>query len=138
MTDLSWLPRENDLKDHSLCGAGLSGDQAPGVKYEKRPILDEGGKPVAGLYAAWIVLNNPAQYNSYTTGMAKAIIAGFQKASSDPSVVVTVFTAVGDKAFCSGGNTVQYASYYAKRPNEYGEYMDLFNAMVDGLLNCKN
>ena len=137
MTDLSWLPRENDLKDHSLFDDRFFGDQAPSVKYEKRPILDEGGKPVAGLYSAWIVLNNPAQYNSYTTGMAKAIVAGFQKASSDRSVVVAVFTAVGDKAFCSGGNTVEYASYYANRPNEYGEYMDLFNAMVDGILNCK-
>src|SRR3990167_507492 len=137
MTNLSWLPRENDLKDHSLFDDRFFGDQAPSVKYEKRPIVDDKGKPVAGLYSAWIVLNNPAQYNSYTTGMAKAIVAGFQKASSDRTVVAVVFTAMGDKAFCTGGNTVEYASYYSKRPNEYGEYMDLFNAMVDGILNCK-
>jgi 6-oxo-cyclohex-1-ene-carbonyl-CoA hydrolase len=48
-----------------------------------------------------------------------------------------VFAAVGDKAFCTGGNTAEYSAYYSKRPNEYGEYMDLFNAMVDGILNCK-
>jgi len=94
MIDLSWLPRENDLKDHSLFDDRFFGDQAPSVKYEKRPIVDDKGKPVAGLYSAWIVLNNPAQYNSYTTGMAKAIVAGFQKASSDRSVVAAVFTAV--------------------------------------------
>ena len=137
MNDLSWLPRENDLKDHSLFDDRFFGDQAPSVKYEKRPILDQNAKPVAGLYSAWIVLNNPAQYNSYTTGMAKVIVAGFQKASSDRSVVASGFTVVGYKAFRSGGNTVEYASYYAGRPNEYGEYMDLFNAMVDGILNCK-
>jgi 6-oxo-cyclohex-1-ene-carbonyl-CoA hydrolase len=137
MTDLSWLPRENDLKDHSLFEDQFFGNEAPCVKYEKRPIVGQNGKPVEGLYSAWIWLNNPGQYNSYTTGMAKGIVAGFQKASSDRSVVVAVFTAVGDKAFCSGGNTVEYASYYSKRPNEYGEYMDLFNAMVDGILNCK-
>ncbi len=139
MTDmtLDWLPRENDLKDHQLFDDKLFSQSAPGVIYEARPLLDDKGAPVAGLYSAWISLNNPSQYNSYTTEMVKAVIAGFQKASSDRAVVAVVFTAVGDKAFCTGGNTVEYASYYSKRPNEYGEYMDLFNAMVDGILNCK-
>lgn len=139
MTDmsLSWLPRENDLKDHSLFDNGVFSNAAPGVIYEERPVLDAAGKPVDGLVSAWIWLNNPAQYNSYTTEMVKAVIAGFQKASSDRRVVAAIFAAVGDKAFCTGGNTVEYASYYSKRPNEYGEYMDLFNAMVDAILNCK-
>ena len=139
MTDmsLSWLPRENTLKDHQLFDNQRFSDSAPGVIYEARPVLDANGAAVDGLFSAWIWLNNPTQYNSYTTDMVKAIIAGFQKASSDRTVVAVVFTAVGDKAFCTGGNTVEYASYYAKRPNEYGEYMDLFNAMVDGILNCK-
>jgi len=134
---LDWLPRDNELKDHDLLGDTLFSKNAPGVIYELKPIADEQGKEVAGLFAAWIWLNNPAQYNSYTTEMVKAIIAGFQKASSDRRVVAVVFTAVGDKAFCTGGNTVEYAAYYSKRPNEYGEYMDLFNAMVDAILNCK-
>ena len=95
------------------------------------------GKPVDGLYSAWITLNNPTQYNSYTTEMVKSVIAGFQRASADSSVVAAVFTAVGDKAFCTGGNTQEYAEYYSGRPNEYGLYMDLFNAMVDGILGCK-
>ncbi|MDP3841972.1 MAG: 6-oxocyclohex-1-ene-1-carbonyl-CoA hydratase [Oxalobacteraceae bacterium] len=139
MTDmsLSWLPRENDLKDHQLFDNALISGEAPGVIYETRPILDPKGQPLAGLSAIWIWLNNPAQYNSYTTEMVKGVIAGFQKASSDRTVVAVVFTAVGDKAFCTGGNTVEYASYYSKRPNEYGEYMDLFNGMVDAILNCK-
>jgi 6-oxo-cyclohex-1-ene-carbonyl-CoA hydrolase len=65
------------------------------------------------------------------------VIAGFQAASADRSVVAAVFTGVGDRAFCTGGNTKEYAEYYSRRPNEYGEYMDLFNGMVDGILNCK-
>lgn len=139
MTDmsLSWLPRENGLKDHQLFDDKLFSKDAPGVIYEARPVQDAKGEPVDGLFSAWICLNNPTQYNSYTTEMVKAVIAGFQKASSDRSVVAVVFTAIGDKAFCTGGNTVEYASYYSKRPNEYGEYMDLFNTMVDGILNCK-
>jgi 6-oxocyclohex-1-ene-carbonyl-CoA hydrolase len=134
---LEWLRKDNELKDHQLLGDSHFGTEAPSVIFEKRPVTDPQGKAVPGLYSAWITLNNPAQYNSYTTEMVKAVIAGFQKASSDRSVVAAVFTAVGDKAFCTGGNTAEYAAYYAKRPNEYGEYMDLFNAMVDGILNCK-
>jgi 6-oxo-cyclohex-1-ene-carbonyl-CoA hydrolase len=69
--------------------------------------------------------------------MVKGVIAGFQNASLDRSVVAVVFTAVGNKAFCTGGNTKEYAEYYSGKPNEYGEYMDLFNGMVDSILLCK-
>ena len=134
---LEWLRRDDELKDHALLGEEHFGSAPPSVIYERRAVVDPRGAAVPGLFAAWIVLNNPTQYNSYTTGMVKAVIAGFQRASSDREVVAVVFTAVGDKAFCSGGNTAEYAAYYSRRPNEYGEYMDLFNAMVDGILNCK-
>ncbi|MDT3669144.1 MAG: 6-oxocyclohex-1-ene-1-carbonyl-CoA hydratase [Aromatoleum sp.] len=134
---LDWLPRDNETKDHALLGHEHFGTEAPSVIFEKRPVTDPQGKQVPGLYSAWIILNNPKQYNSYTTEMVKGIIAGFQRASGDRTVTTVVFTAMGDKAFCTGGNTEEYASYYARRPNEYGEYMDLFNAMVDGILNCK-
>jgi len=134
---LEWLRRENGLKDHRLFDDSHFGKDAPTVIYEERPVLDDKGQPVAGIYSAWIWLNNPAQYNSYTTEMVKGVIAAFQRASSDRKIVAAIFTAVGDKAFCTGGNTSEYSSYYSKRPNEYGEYMDLFNAMVDAILNCK-
>jgi len=55
----------------------------------------------------------------------------------DRRVVAVVFTAAGERAFCTGGNTKEYAEYYSGRPHEYGLYMDLFNAMVDAILNCK-
>ncbi|MEM4728633.1 MAG: 6-oxocyclohex-1-ene-1-carbonyl-CoA hydratase [Thermoplasmata archaeon] len=134
---LDWLPKDDVLRDHELWGEEHFSREAPGVMYEKRPILDPSGKPVEGLHAAWIILNNPAQYNSYTTEMVKGVIAGFNKASMDRRAVAAVFTAVGDKAFCTGGNTKEYAEYYSKRPAEYGSYMDLFNGMVDAILNCK-
>jgi 6-oxo-cyclohex-1-ene-carbonyl-CoA hydrolase len=137
MADLNWLPRESGLKDHYLWGDEYFSDQDPGIIFEKKPILDPGGKPVEDLYSAWITLNNPKQYNSYTTDMVKGVIAAFQRASADNSVVAAVFTAVGDKAFCTGGNTREYAEYYSGRPNEYGNYMDLFNGMVDSILTCK-
>jgi 6-oxo-cyclohex-1-ene-carbonyl-CoA hydrolase len=134
---LGWLPRDDEVKDHSMFGSERWGTEAPSVIYDKRPLVDDKGNTVAGLYVSWIILNNPAQYNSYTTEMVKSVIAAFNAASSDRTVVAAVFTAVGDRAFCTGGNTKEYAEYYSRRPSEYGEYMDLFNAMVDGILNCK-
>ncbi len=135
--NLDWLPRDDEAKNHDLWGEEFFGSEPPCTMYELRPIVDEQGKPVDGLFSAWIILNNPKQYNSYTTQMVKGVIAGFHKASMDRRVVAIVFTGTGDKAFCSGGNTKEYAEYYAQRPAEYGAYMDLFTAMVDGILNCK-
>ncbi len=104
------------------------------IIYEKRPVKDLAGNEVDELYNAWISLNNPTQYNSYTTNAIKEIILAFREASNDRSVVAIVFTAVGDKAFCTGGNTKEYAEYYAGNPQEYKQYMRLFNDMVSAIL----
>ncbi len=106
------------------------------ILYELRPCLDPDGKPVEGLFNAWIFLNNLQQYNSYTTTAVKEIILAFRQASMERSVVAVVFTAVGDKAFCTGGNTKEYAEYYAGRPLEYKQYMRLFNDMITSILVC--
>jgi len=134
---LDWLPRDHTLKDHALFGDEHFSNDAPGVIFEKRPLCDPQGKAVEGLYTAWIWLNNPAQHNAYTTEMVKGVIAGFQRASSDRSVVAVIFAAKGDKAWSSGGNTREYAEYYSRRPHEYGDYIDLFNRMVDAVLECR-
>ena len=136
---LDWLPRDDELKDHGVGGEQYWGshDSPPCTVYEKKPLHGPDGEAVDGLFTAWITLNNPRQYNSYTTEMVKGVIAGFTNASLDRSVVAVIFTGAGDRAFCTGGNTKEYAEYYARRPHEYGEYMDLFNAMVDAILNCK-
>lgn len=134
---LDWLPRDDELKDHDVGGNEFFGTEPPCIQYEKKPITDPEGNPVEGLYSAWIWLNNPKQYNSYTTEMVKGVTAGMKRASMDRSVVAIVFTGVGDRAFCTGGNTKEYAEYYSKRPSEYALYMDLFNGMVDSILNAK-
>lgn len=134
---LEWLPKDNELKNHELWGDEYFSHDPPSIIYELKPIIDPEGNIIDGLNSAWIILNNPKQHNSYTTDMVKGVIAGFHRASMDRSVVAAIFTAVGDKAFCTGGNTKEYAEYYSGRPNEYGEYMDLFNGMVDAILGCK-
>ncbi|MCB9896160.1 MAG: 6-oxocyclohex-1-ene-1-carbonyl-CoA hydratase [Planctomycetes bacterium] len=106
------------------------------IRYERRALLDAKGAPVEGLFNAWIWLDNPKQYNSYSTDAIREIILAFRRASMDRAVVCAVFTAVGDKAFCTGGNTKEYAEYYAGNPQEYRQYMRLFNDMVSGILSC--
>ena len=137
---LEWMPRDNKLRDHSLFGEQYWGSDAdaPCVVYTKKPLKNpKTGEEVPGLFVAEIRLNNPNQYNSYTTEMVKGVIAGFGAASGDRSVVAAIFTGTGFNAFCTGGNTKEYSEYYSRRPNEYGEYMDLFNGMVDAILMCK-
>lgn len=120
------------LKNHNLVA-----HEYTEILFERKPCLDHNGTPVAGLYNAWICLNNPKQFNSYTTAAVKEIILAFGEASNDRSVVAVVFTAVGDKAFCTGGNTKEYAEYYSGNPQEYSQYMRLFNDMVSAILKCE-
>jgi len=120
-----------ELKNHELAELVV-----PGVKYEMRPATTPDGKTAKGLYNAWIWLDNPGQYNSYTTDMVKGVILAFRAASNARDVSSVVFTGVGDKAFCTGGNTKEYAEYYAGHPQEYRQYMRLFNDMVSSILAC--
>jgi 6-oxo-cyclohex-1-ene-carbonyl-CoA hydrolase len=119
-----------DFKDHDL--APQTGK--PGVRYELRPAKKPDGTEVRGLFNAWITLDNPSQYNSYTTDMVKQVILAIRAASNARDVNCIVFTGAGDKAFCTGGNTKEYAEYYAGQPQEYRQYMRLFNDMVTALL----
>ncbi len=121
-----------DLIDHNLVPHAV----CQGVLFEKRPARDLNGKQAEGLYNAWITMDNPAQYNSYTTEMVKGVILAFRAASNARDVNAVVFTAVGSKAFCTGGNTKEYAEYYAGNPQEYRQYMRLFNDMVSTILAC--
>ncbi len=120
------------FKDHDL----VSTFDFEGVRYEERPIFDPDGNAIAGLHAIQITLDNPEQYNSYTTEMVKGVILGMRRASNDRACVAVVFTGSGNKAFCTGGNTQEYAEYYAGQPEEYRQYMRLFNDMVTAILHC--
>jgi 6-oxo-cyclohex-1-ene-carbonyl-CoA hydrolase len=120
------------LIDHNLTDAPMD----VGVLFEKRPARTPDGQEVAGLFNAWITLNNPGQFNSYTTEMVKSVILAFRAASNARDVACVVFTGAGDRAFCTGGNTKEYAEYYAGNPQEYRQYMRLFNDMVSSILTC--
>src|ERR1700690_3279220 len=87
-----------EAKEHTLVSAQVREAVAKGsILYEKRPVKGSDGQPVAGLYNAWITLNNPSQFNSYTTDMVKSVILAFREASTARDVVAVVFTGIGDK-----------------------------------------
>ncbi|MCL4701095.1 MAG: 6-oxocyclohex-1-ene-1-carbonyl-CoA hydratase [Burkholderiaceae bacterium] len=121
-----------EFKNHDL----VDDISKPGVRYEKRPAKLPDGSVVPGLFNAWITLDNPSQFNSYTTDMVKGVILAFRAASNARDVNCVVFTGAGDRAFCTGGNTKEYAEYYAGHPQEYRQYMRLFNDMVSAILAC--
>jgi 6-oxo-cyclohex-1-ene-carbonyl-CoA hydrolase len=121
-----------EFKDHDLTSNGA----VPGVRYEQVPLTNPEGEAVPGLHWVRITLDNPRQYNSYTTEMVKGVILGMRRASNDRAAVAVVFTGAGDRAFCTGGNTAEYATYYAGHPEEYRQYMRLFNDMVTAILHC--
>ncbi|MCP4329674.1 MAG: 6-oxocyclohex-1-ene-1-carbonyl-CoA hydratase [Alphaproteobacteria bacterium] len=122
----------DNLADHRLVGDRI-GDN---VLFEKRAAKTPDGRVAEGLFNAWITLDNPTQFNSYTTEMVKAVILAFREASVSRDVNAVVFTGSGHQAFCSGGNTKEYAEYYAGNPQEYRQYMRLFNDMVSAILGC--
>jgi 6-oxo-cyclohex-1-ene-carbonyl-CoA hydrolase len=118
--------------DHTLACPS----QVAGLRYEEVPLRTPDGELVPGLHTVRLTLDNPSQLNSYTTEMVKGVILGMRRASADRAAVAVVFTGAGTRAFCTGGNTAEYAEYYAGRPEEYRQYMRLFNDMVSAILAC--
>jgi 6-oxo-cyclohex-1-ene-carbonyl-CoA hydrolase len=122
------------FKNHDI--TTRAGDGKGQVRYEERPVKRPDGRVAEGLHNVWITLDNEKELNSYTTDMVKDVILGLRKASNDRAAVAVIFTGAGSRSFCTGGNTREYAEYYAGRPQEYRQYMRLFNDMVSGILSC--
>jgi 6-oxocyclohex-1-ene-carbonyl-CoA hydrolase len=120
------------VHDHNL----VESFPAHFILVEQRAVKDRSGAPVNGLHNLWITLNNPSELNSYTTDMLKEIILALRSASNDRAAVAVVITGAGSRAFCTGGNTREYAEVYAGNPGEYRQYMRLFNDMVTAVLQC--
>jgi 2-ketocyclohexanecarboxyl-CoA hydrolase len=64
---------------------------------------------------AWVTINRPHRYNSFTNRTIDELICCFKAAWADPKVGVIVFTGAGDKAFCTGGDQKQ-----RKETGDYG------------------
>ena len=104
------------MKDHNLVEP-LSPSE---ILLERRPARDRDGTNVSGLHNVWITLNNPRELNSYTTTSIKEVILALREASNDRAAVAVVLTGAGTQAFCTGGNTREYAEIYAGAPGSTG------------------
>ncbi|MEO8035052.1 MAG: 6-oxocyclohex-1-ene-1-carbonyl-CoA hydratase [Acidobacteriota bacterium] len=132
------------MKNHNLVDSFATS----GISVSNHPVIDRGGLPLTDpasepggpaaddLHAVWITLDNPREHNSYTSDMIKEVILALRAASNDRSAVAVVLTGAGTAAFCTGGNTREYAEVYAGHPGEYRQYMRLFNDMVTSILQC--
>lgn len=65
-----------------------------------------------------ITLTRPQALNALTQGMVRAIDAALVAWADDPGVTLVVIDAVGDRAFCSGGDITDL--YRAGRAGDYG------------------
>ncbi|MGB0952104.1 MAG: enoyl-CoA hydratase-related protein [Planctomycetota bacterium] len=106
------------------------------IRYELRPVQLADGSSDSVLQNAWIWLNNPKQFNCYSTRALAELILAIRRASADPRVQVLVVTGEGDKAFCTGGDIAEYSEHYAGRPDEYRRYMRVFNDAISALMHC--
>ena len=96
---------QRDLRGHARAARLAARDPHPGVMsmsfefknhdlmetidFRRRALreqcrcCDPQGKEVDGLHVVRITLDNPKQYNSYTTDMVKGVILAFRQASND-------------------------------------------------------
>jgi 6-oxocyclohex-1-ene-1-carbonyl-CoA hydrolase len=106
----------------------------PAASFEFQEILYEKNAPIPG--AARITINRPARYNAYSTGALLELTQAFADAALDDSVGVIVYTGAGDRAFCTGGDVVEYADEYVRHPRHYWKYMGLFRRYLEAILHC--
>jgi len=94
------------------------------IAYEKKEMI------------ATITINRPDRMNALSTGTSHEIKTAVDDAAFDDSVGVIVITGAGDKAFCAGGDLVEYTDHYLLRPHDYWKYMKLFGAMMESIIGC--
>ena len=87
-------------------------------------------------WVATITLNRPHNFNAYSTPALEELAAAFRDASFDDRIAVVVFTAAGNKAFCTGGDVKEYQKEYTQKPRDYWKYMSLFKAYIESITNC--
>ena len=87
-------------------------------------------------WVARITINRPHNYNAYSTPALRELAVAFQDASFDDGVAVVVFTGIGERAFCTGGDVKEYQSCYTQKPRDYWKYMSYFKAYIESITNC--
>jgi len=86
-------------------------------------------------WVARVTINRPYNYNAYSTNCLEELATAFRQASFDDEVAVIVYTGVGDRAFCTGGDVKEYQERYTRSPHDYWKYMKLFGAYIESIVN---
>ena len=99
----------------------------------------EPASPPALVYAkdgatAWIIAQNLARMNAWTTTMWQALPGHIATAVADPQVRVIVLRGAGDKAFSAGADISEFES--ARTGNASKAYDALNDAAFTALANC--
>jgi len=87
-------------------------------------------------FVATITINRPDRMNALSTRTAREITTAVDDAAFDDSVGVIILTGAGDRAFCAGGDLVEYTEHYLLKPHDYWKYMKVFGAMMESILTC--
>jgi 6-oxocyclohex-1-ene-carbonyl-CoA hydrolase len=120
-------------KNHTLW---WEGEESTDVDAFLGSVKQEDGTEVDGLYAAYIWMNNEKQGNSYATETLKTLTRLINRASHNPRIVAIIYSGIGTRFFCTGGNVKEYAIKYCGNPDAYATYMDAFSGFLQALLEA--
>jgi len=86
-------------------------------------------------WVATITLNRPQVFNAINTEVLDEMAQALLDVSWDDSIAVLVLTAVGEKAFCTGGDVSEYATTILPRPRNYWKWFAYFDRVMTLLLD---
>jgi len=87
-------------------------------------------------YVARLLINRPQSLNAYTLTTLREINQALEDAMWDDSIQLIVFTGVGDRGFCTGGDVDEYATIYTRRPSDFYKWWDSYDRMLWLLRSC--
>ncbi len=87
-------------------------------------------------HTALIEINRPHELNSYVLNTLREMIDAFDDSMWDDNIQFIVLTGAGDRAFCTGGNIMEYADIYSKKPNDWWKWGEIYGRFLDTILHC--
>src|SRR5690606_4376174 len=113
------IGKQSDRRQDQMLDGGSG---APGLRVENRGPL------------RWLVADNPARLNAFTTAMWAALPRLIAQAEQDPEVRVVVLTGAGDKAFSAGADISEFET--ARTAAKSAEYDALNNEAFQAVARC--
>ena len=84
--------------------------------------------------AFWITLNRPDKRNAINHEVVAGISEGYTRAHADPQIRVIVLTAMGEKAFCAGGDLQPGGGFVFDTSKPSAPYADLLRQGANATL----